>query len=87
MDDPSEILKKVHGRMMNGMQGKEGSGPSNETVQAIVARDQNLRKAIADLYMLLEQVDDRRLAVELLAEHITMMVEMMNHFKGGAGSA
>lgn len=83
MDDPQDILKKVHGRMMGNLRGSEGGAPSNETVQAIVARDQNLRKAIADLYMVLEQVNDRKLAVDLLAEHITMMVEMLNHFKGG----
>ena len=47
----------------------------------VLELDQQLRKLIADYYMSLKEINDSEKAVKLLAEHITIMVEMLNDFK------
>lgn len=83
--DNSDLLNKVHNRMVNDLlrnKSSQNAGPG--VMKHIIDRDQALRKAIADLYMSLEKINDPKLAIEMLAEHITMMVEMLNQFKGKA---
>ncbi|HON78259.1 MAG TPA: hypothetical protein PK544_07190 [Spirochaetota bacterium] len=84
--DNSDLLNRVHNRMVNDLlknKSTKDAGPG--VMKHIIDRDQVLRKAIADLYVSLEKLNDPKLAVEMLAEHITMMVEMLNQFKGKAG--
>ena len=84
--DNSDLLNRVHNRMVNDfLKNKNANDAGPGVMKHIIDRDQVLRKAIADLYVSLEKLNDPKLAVEMLAEHITMMVEMLNQFKGRAG--
>ena len=80
--DSSDILNKVHKRMLANLQGREGADSvAVERVKGIMTKDQVLRKAVADLYVNLIELNDRPLAIEVLAEHIAILVEMLNEFK------
>lgn len=80
--DPNDILNKVHRRVLDNIQKKSGSQESStDGVKSIIAKDQALRKAVADLYSKLIELNDPAMAVEMLAEHIAIMVEMLNDFK------
>lgn len=50
-------------------------------LESVFDKDRTLRKEIADYYMLLKELNDPDKAVQLLAEHVTIMVEMINEFK------
>lgn len=67
--------------MVNELLKTGGRDPQNELVSRIAALDEKLRKQIADLYLTLEESGNSLLAVEVLAEHVTILVEMINHFK------
>ncbi len=43
--------------------------------------DKQLRQDIAELYMALDEIPDRALAIDILAEHVAMMVDMINELK------
>ncbi len=80
--DPNDILSKVHRRVLDNIQKKGGTqDQSSDGVKGIIAKDQALRKAVADLYAKLVELNDPAIAVEMLAEHIAIMVEMLNDFK------
>ncbi|MCX7678052.1 MAG: hypothetical protein N2316_02420 [Spirochaetes bacterium] len=80
--DPNDIIRKVHRRVLNSIQNKSGkTANATEGMKAIIEKDQALRKSVADLYATLVEANDPALAVELLAEHIAIMVEMINEFK------
>ncbi len=80
--DPNDILSKVHRRVLDNIQKKGGGhDQSSDGVKSIIAKDQALRKAVADLYAKLVELNDPAIAVEMLAEHIAIMVEMLNDFK------
>lgn len=85
MSDNSDILDSVHKRMVNELLGKNGqnqpSGSSPYIVQQVMKADQNIRKSIADLFIALEEMNDPKIAIELLSEHVAIMVEMINNFK------
>ncbi|HPW52442.1 MAG TPA: hypothetical protein PKV85_08790, partial [Spirochaetota bacterium] len=48
---------------------------------AIIERDKLVRKSVADLYSVLTQSNQPDLAVKLLADHVAIMVDMINEFK------
>ncbi len=52
-------------------------------LQEALERDANLRQVVADYYMSLKNINDPAKAVELLASHVAMLVEMINDFKQG----
>ncbi len=55
---------------------------TNEIIlKRIIEKDSNLSKTVADYYMSLKELNDPAKAVELLARHVAMMVEMINDFK------
>jgi hypothetical protein len=84
--DNNELLDKVYKRMLSNIQGRgEGDPASMERVKALMTKDQTLRKNIADLFVTLNELNDPQTAIQLLAEHIAIMVEMLNEFKKGAG--
>jgi len=84
--DNSDILNKVHKRMLSNLQGRgESDSSAVERVKSIMSKDQALRKAVADLYVKLNELNDPRLAIEVLAEHIAILVEMLNEFKKSTG--
>lgn len=43
--------------------------------------DQRIRKLVGEYYTLLNEMGDPARAVELLADHVAIMVEMINEFK------
>ena len=55
------------------------SGPKE--LEEIMEKDSRVRKAVADLYMALNSVGKPEVAVNLLAEHVAIMVDMINEFK------
>lgn len=57
-------------------QNDPGSG-----IQMVMAIDQQMRKIIPDYYTSLKQMNDPKKAVELLAEHASILIEMINEFK------
>lgn len=52
-----------------------------ENLKIVLEQDQVLRKQIAEFYLSLEKLRMPAKAVELLAEHVAIMVEMINEFK------
>ncbi len=55
---------------------------NSEMIKAAIDMDQSLRKMIAEYYMVLKQMENPSKAVNFLAEHVAIMVEMINEFKG-----
>ena len=84
--DNNELLDKVYKRMLSNMQGKgQGDPASMERVKVLMTKDQTLRKNIADLFVTLNELNDPQMAIQILAEHIAIMVEMLNEFKKAPG--
>lgn len=50
-------------------------------LQQIIDLDRNLRKNVAEYYMALTGLNDPAKAIELLASHVAIMVEMINELK------
>ena len=83
--DNKSILDKVHKRAVEGVRGNPGQGTdsaSPDRVKGLMEKDQAMRKSVAELYMGLKELNDPSVAIEVLAEHIAIMVEMLNEFKG-----
>jgi len=49
----------------------------------VIELDRNLRKEIAEYFFALNDMKDAKKAVELLAGHVAIMVEMINELKKG----
>jgi len=47
----------------------------------VIELDRTLRKNIAEYYFALKELNDAKKAVELLASHVAIMVEMINDLK------
>jgi len=47
----------------------------------VLSLDEQLRKKVAEYYLALSEIGDPARAVNMLADHITIMVEMLNDFK------
>jgi len=47
----------------------------------VIELDRKLRKDITEYYFALEKINDPAKAVELLAGHVAIMVEMINELK------
>jgi hypothetical protein len=60
--------------------GRMGSSGPKE-LEEVMDKDSRVRKAVADLYMSLNAVGKPDVAVNLLAEHVAIMVDMINEFK------
>lgn len=58
-------------------------GDVPQKYKKVLEMDQVLRKLIAEYYMALNEMGDSGRAVELLASHVAIMVEMINEFKKG----
>jgi hypothetical protein len=78
--DNSETLDNLRKRMMARL-ANSGEGPDAGNVQKVLAKDQNIRKAIAEFFLALNELQDPQIAVDLLAEHVAILVEMINKFK------
>lgn len=81
--DNKSILDKVHKRAVEGIRGNPGKDSASPVhVKGVMEKDQMLRKSVAELYMGLKELNDPSVAIEVLAEHIAIMVEMLKEFKG-----
>jgi hypothetical protein len=52
-------------------------------LNAVIEMDRKLRKDITEYYFALNKINDPAKAVELLAGHVAIMVEMINELKKG----
>ena len=52
-------------------------------IKNLIELDKNLRKNITEYYFALCKINDPSKAVELLAGHVAIMVEMINELKKG----
>ena len=66
--------------MLNDILGR-GKTRNPDPSSAIIERDKLVRKSVADLYSVLSQSNQPDLAVKLLADHVAIMVDMINEFK------
>ena len=69
-------------KMLDEVLGSMGSGRQGQGADVIKEKDSKVRQAIADLYVVLEAGKNPDLAINLLAEHVAIMVDMINEFKG-----
>ncbi|HPD05776.1 MAG TPA: hypothetical protein P5547_04175 [Spirochaetota bacterium] len=79
--DNSELLNSIHRRIMNELLNHSNEKPGGQKLKEIVTIDQNLRKDIADLYVQLSELGDKEMAINILSDHVAIMVEMIVHFK------
>jgi len=52
-----------------------------QNLQRVLQIDQKVRKDIADLFMSLNDLNDPHKSIEILADHVAMMIEMINEVK------
>ena len=74
-------MNEFHKKMLNDILGR-GKTRNPDPSSAIIERDKLVRKSVADLYTVLSQSNQPDLAVKLLADHVAIMVDMINEFKG-----
>lgn len=79
-------LDNVHKQVLNSILRRDNnSGPAQHGPQgspdAIAQKDAELRQAVSDLYMTLSENAAPDQAIDILATHVAMMVEMINEFK------
>jgi hypothetical protein len=67
-------------RIIENALGKMSGSPA-QGMEEVLERDSRVRKAVADLYMVLESLGRPDVAVNMLAEHVAIMVDMINDFK------
>ncbi len=79
--DNSDLLNRVHKRIINELMSHGESRYPREKLEKIFESDTRLRKALADLYINLEDLGNPTIAVDMLAEHAAMLVDMINQFK------
>ncbi|HPJ14839.1 MAG TPA: hypothetical protein PK419_07630 [Spirochaetota bacterium] len=73
-------MNDFHKKMLNDILGR-GKTRNPDPSSAIIERDKLVRKSVADLYSVLTQSNQPDLAVKLLADHVAIMVDMINEFK------
>ena len=71
-----------HKKMLDEVLGSMGSSRTGQGADIIKEKDSKVRQAIAELYVVLEGGKNPDLAINLLAEHVAIMVDMINEFKG-----
>lgn len=77
----SELLNSIHRRMVNELLNRSSGRSAAPQLKEIIAIDQNLRKEIADLYTRLVDLEDPEMAINILSDHVAIMVEMIVSFK------
>jgi hypothetical protein len=66
---------------MNNLLRKGGEGSTGERAEKMIQSDQKLRRAVAELYISLEELNNPAVAVDVLSEHTAILVEMIHRFK------
>ena len=69
MDERRRLIEQALGG-----RGSQGADPVKE-------KDVRVRQAVADLYLALVEAKNADVAINMLAEHVAIMVEMINEFK------
>ena len=73
-------MADVHKRMLNEILGRS-SAQKSQPANAVVEKDKAVRQAISELYFVLGRSGNPELAINLLADHVAIMVDMINEFK------
>lgn len=78
------MINDIHKKMLNEIlgRGQAQSPRSRDESALVIEKDKAVRQAISELYSVLCQARQPDVAVKLLAEHASIMVEMINEFKG-----
>ncbi len=58
-------------------------GQIPQHIQKALMLDQELRKIISEYYIALKGMNEPAKAIELMTEHVAILVEMINDIKGG----
>ena len=75
-------MDDLHKRMLNKALGRDAFQQQAGGGRGVGELDQLVRQSVSDLYMaLIESQTDPAQAIDLLAQHVAMMVEMINEFK------
>lgn len=81
------FIKNIHDKVINKVKGgsnnpsnQNGNEPSSHA-EEIVRADISLRNSVKDLMIALEKLNDKKIAQEIIAEHILMLNELFKHFE------
>ncbi|MDA3901560.1 MAG: hypothetical protein PF637_13710 [Spirochaetes bacterium] len=75
-------MEDLHKKMLNKALGRDSIQQKQGGQSSVGELDQLVRQSVSDMYMaLLESKTDPAQAIDLLAQHVAMMVEMINEFK------
>ncbi len=76
-------MSELNRKAFNDILSQRGSGGSSggREQNVIIEKDKIVRKEIAELYAVLSSSTDAKIAVDLLSDHVAMMVSMINEFK------
>jgi hypothetical protein len=66
--------------MIDEALGRLGAS-SAKGMEPVLEKDARVRKSVADLYVALNELGKTDVAVNMLAEHVAIMVDMINDFK------
>lgn len=75
MDDRRRMIEEAMGSM------GRGRAPQPQGDSVLKEKDACVRQAVADLYLALCETKNTDVAVNMLAEHVAIMVDMINEFK------
>jgi hypothetical protein len=83
MANNDETLNKVHRKVIDEVLRTRKTRDAGRPSERVIACDQQVRKAVSELFRELESAGNPAVAVELLSEHTAILVEMINVFKKG----
>lgn len=76
-------MDSVHKKVLNEiLRQNKPQQSSAEGTSIIIEKDKRVRKEVAELYQFLRKLDDPSVAINLLSDHVAIMVDMINEFKG-----
>ena len=76
-----DILNRVHNRVMDSIIARGPQGKRAGMSQRVAQSDEQLRRAVEEFFLAIEEMGNPELAVELLAEHAAILIEMIKQFK------
>lgn len=75
-------MNSMHKKVLNEILKQNNTDSVSAGAASVVEKDKRLRQEIAELYALLQNLQDPAAAINLLSDHVAMMVNMINEFKG-----
>ena len=76
-----DILNRVHNRVMDSIIARGSQEKRAGMSQRVAQSDEQLRRAVEEFFLAIEEMRNPELAVELLAEHAAILIEMIKQFK------